>query len=129
MRTQLCHLVPASRGFNPLQLEGLGNRLTGDGQLQGQAPRVQGGLAAWRAQRRRAGVHVVRMREEGGDGRGDERGMQKRLQGARPLGVERIQAVDRRIQPDAAFHFPAYAVEVATCRGPIRGGRVVRKNP
>ena len=49
MRKQLRNLVPALRGLCPLQLEGLRNGLTGDGELQGQAPGVQGGLRAGRA--------------------------------------------------------------------------------
>src|SRR6267142_2998315 len=113
-REQLCNLVPALRGLGPLELEGLGDGLTGDGELQRQAPGVQGGLCAWRARLLRAGFRVVGMREEGGDGRGDERGMQEGLQGARPLGVDGIQAVDRLVQPDAEFHLPAHADRKST---------------
>jgi hypothetical protein len=73
----------------------------------------------------RPGLHSVCMREESGDGRGDERGMQEGLQGARPLGVDRIQAVARLIQPDAEFYFAPYPVEVgdlprANPRGQVR---------
>ena len=125
MREQLRNLVPALYGLGPLQLEGLGDGLTGDGELQGQAPGVQGGLRAWRARLLRPGVHIMGMGEEGGDGRGDERGMQEGLQGARPLGVNRIQAIDRLIQPDAEFHLPAHPIEVgdlprADPRGQVR---------
>ena len=93
MREQRCDLVPAPRGLGPLQVEGLGDRLTGHGQLQGQAPGMQGRLRPWRPGLRRTGLQIVGMGEEGGDGRGDERGMQERLQGAGPLGVDRVQAV------------------------------------
>ena len=75
MREQRCDLVPALRGLGPLQIKGLGNGLTGDGKLQGQAPGVQGSRRAWRSSLQRPGVHMVSMGEEGGDGRGDERSM------------------------------------------------------
>src|SRR2546430_17539332 len=74
MREQLRDLLPALRGLGPLQLEGLSDRLTGDGQLQRQTPRVQRGLRAGRPRLLRAGLHIVGMREEGGDGRGHEIG-------------------------------------------------------
>jgi hypothetical protein len=54
----------------------------------------------------------MRVSQEGGDNRGDERGMQERLQGAGPLGVNLVQAVHRLIQSNAQFDFPAHAVEV-----------------
>ena len=126
MREQLCNLVPALYGLGPLQLEGLGDGLTGHGELQGQAPGVEGGLRAGRSSLLGPGLHMVGMREEGGDGRGDERGMQERLQGARPFGVDRVQAVHRLVQPDAEFHFPAYPVEVGDLPW-ANAGREVRQ--
>src|SRR3990172_2596241 len=103
MREQCGDLVPALRGLSPRQLEGLRNRLAGDSPLQGQAPGVQGSLGAGGPYRLRAGLPIVNMREQGGDGRGDEGSMQERLQGAWLLGIDRVEAVDRRIQPDAEF--------------------------
>ena len=97
MREQRRDLVPALRRLGPRQLEGLGDRLTGNRELQGEAPRVQRGLGAWCARLLRAGLQVVGMREQGGDGRGDERGMQEGLQGAWLLGIDRVQPVDRLI--------------------------------
>ena len=46
---------------------------------------------------RRMGLEVVRVRQDGGDGRGHEGGMQERLQGAWPLGVDRVEAVHRPV--------------------------------
>ena len=128
MREQLCDLVPAPLGFGPLQLEGVGDGLTGDGQLQGQAPGVERRLRPGRAGLLRSGLQVVRMREEGGDGRG----RQERLQGAWPLGIDRVQPVHRLVQPDAEFHLPAHAVEVgdlprADPRGQIREEETVAR--
>jgi len=88
-------------GFGSLQLEGMGHGLTGNRERQGQASGVEWGLGPGRSGLLRAGLHIVRMDEQGGNGRGDERGMQEGLQGARPLGVDRVQAVDRFVQPDA----------------------------
>ena len=68
VREPLRDLVPAPLGFGPPQLEGLGDRLPRDGQLQGSAPGVQGGLRAWCTSLLRAGLHIVGMREERGDG-------------------------------------------------------------
>src|SRR6267142_5274161 len=91
MREQRCDLVPAPRGLVPLQVEGLGNRLARDGQLQGQAPGMQGGLRTWGSVLLRPRVQVMRMGEESGQNRGDERGMQERFQGEGTLGVERVE--------------------------------------
>ena len=112
MREQRRDLVPALRGLGPLQLEGLGDGLTGDGELQGQAPGMQGGLRAWRSRLLWPGVDMVGMREQGSKGGGDERGMPERLQGTRPFGVDRVQPVHRLVQPHAQFDLPAHAVEV-----------------
>ena len=106
-------LVPAPLRLNSLQVDSLGDGLTRHGQLQGQAPGVQGGLAAGRPSLPRAGLHMVGMREEGGDRRGDEGGMQEGLQGAGSFGVDRIQAIHRLVQPDTAFPLPAHPVEVS----------------
>ena len=39
--------------------------------------------------------------------------MQEGLQGARLLGVDRVEAVHRLVQPEAEFHLPAHPVEVS----------------
>jgi hypothetical protein len=112
MREQRRDLLPAWRGLGPLQLEGRSDRLTGDGQWQRQTPRVQRGLRAGRPRLLRAGVHMVGMGAEGGDGRGHARGMHEGLQGAWWFGIDRVQSVHRRIQPEAQFDLPAHAVKV-----------------
>jgi hypothetical protein len=38
--------------------------------------------------------------EADGENGGDERGMQEGLEGTRPLGVDLVQTVDRRVQSD-----------------------------
>jgi hypothetical protein len=50
------------------------------------------------------GLHMMWVRENSYH----ERGMQEWLQKAQPLGVDHIQAVHRRVQPDTEFHFPAH---------------------
>ena len=87
-------LFQRSVGLGPLELEGLGDGMTGNCELQGEAPRMQGGLCAWCVRLLRAGLQVVGMSEQGGDGRGDERGIQEGLQGTRLLGIDRVQPVD-----------------------------------
>ena len=129
MHEQHRNLVPTFRGRGPLQLKGLGDGLAGNRELQGEAPRMQGGRWAWCVRLLWASLHGVDMREQGGDGRGDERGIQEGLQGARLLGIDRVQPVDRLIQPDAELHLPADAVEVGDLPRPDRGGRFVRKKP
>src|SRR5262252_746726 len=124
MREQLCNLIPALRGLSPRQLEGLRNRLAGDRQLQGQAPGVQGSLRAWCSHLLRPGLHIVRMGQEGGDSRGNERGMQEGLHGTRPLGVDRVQTVDRLIQPDAELDLPAHPVEISDLPRADPGGQI-----
>jgi hypothetical protein len=47
-------------GFGPRQLESLRNRLTGDGQLQGQTPRVQRSFHPWHSRPRWVSVHIAR---------------------------------------------------------------------
>jgi len=69
---------------------------------------------------------MVGMREEGGEGRGDARGMQARLQGARPFGVARVPAVHRLGQPEAEVHLPAHPVEVGNLPR-AKAGREVRQ--
>ena len=86
-------LVPALRGLGPPEVEGLGDGLTRYRQLQRQTSRVKRRFRAWRTGLRRTSLEIVRVREEGGDGRGDERGMQERLQGTGPLGIHLVQAV------------------------------------
>jgi hypothetical protein len=68
---QLCNLVPAPLRWGSLQVEGRCNRLTGHGQLQGQAPRVQRRLRPRCPRLRRAGLLMVGMGEESGNNRGD----------------------------------------------------------
>jgi hypothetical protein len=48
-----------------------------------------------------AGLHMEGVCQEGSNGRGDQRNMQERLQGARPLSVDLVQMVHRRVQLDA----------------------------
>ena len=97
MREECRDLVPALHGLGSLQVEGLGDGLTRHRELQGEAPGVQRCLRAWRTALRWTSLSIVRMREESGDGRGDERGMQERLQGAGPLGINLIQPVHRLV--------------------------------
>ena len=62
--------------------------------------------------------------QEGSNGRGDQRNMQERLQGARPLSVDLVQMVHRRVQLDAGFHFPADAVQVDHLPRPDLGRKI-----
>ena len=80
VREECGDLVPALRGLGPLEVEGLGDGLTRHGQLQRQTSGVKRCFRAWRPGLRRTSLQIVRVREEGGDGRGDERSMQERLQ-------------------------------------------------
>ena len=128
MREQRRDLLPALRGLGPRQLEGLSDRLTGDGQLQRQTPRVQRGLRAGRPRLLRAGLHMVGMREEGGDGRGHERGLQEGLQGARLFGIDRVPAVPRLIQPEAQVDLPAHAVKVGPLPWADPGRQIRQEN-
>jgi hypothetical protein len=91
----------------------VGDGLTRHGQRQGQTPGVQRRLRPWRPDLRRTRLQVVRVRQEGGDLRGDERGVQKRFQGAGPRGVYRVQAMHGLVSPDAALDLPAHPVEVS----------------
>ena len=75
-------LVPALYGLGALQVEGVGDGLTRNRELQREAPGVQRCLHAWRIGLRWTRLEIVLVREERGDGRGDERGMQERLQGS-----------------------------------------------
>jgi hypothetical protein len=58
MREPCRNLIPPVRRLCPLQLKGLGDRLTGNRELQGEAPGVQRGLGAWGTRLLRAGLHV-----------------------------------------------------------------------
>jgi len=113
MREQLRDLLPPLPGLDPFELEGVGDRLTGHSPLQGQASGMQGGLYAWRADLLRPDLQIMSKGEERSKNRGDERGMQERLQGAGPLGVNLVGAVHRLVQPDAECDLPAHAVEVS----------------
>ena len=129
MREQGRNLMPPVRRLCPLQLKGLGNRLTGNRELQGEAPGVQRGLGAWGARLLRTGVHVVGMREQGGEGRGDERGMPEGLQRPWLLGVDGVQSVDRLIQPEAEFPLPPHPVEVGDLPRPHPWGPMGEEKP
>src|SRR6267142_6675611 len=85
---------------------------------------MQGGLRAGCARLLRARVHVVRLREQGADGRRDEGGMQEGLQRAWPFSVDRVPAVDGLIQPDAECHLPAHAVQVSDLPRPDPWGEI-----
>ena len=93
MGEQLRDLLPPAPGHDSLQMAGLGNGLTGHGQLQGEEPGVERRFRPGRSGLRRTGLEVMRVRQECSDGRGHERGMQERLQRARPLGVDLVQAI------------------------------------
>lgn len=106
------NLIPVPLGRAPLQVEGLSNGLTRHGQLQGQAPGIERCCHPWRTRLLGTSLQIVRVSEDGGDRRGHERGMQERLQGAGPFGVNRVEAVLQLVQLDAAFDLPAHPVEV-----------------
>jgi hypothetical protein len=97
MYEQLGALVPSPLSCRSLQFEGLGDELTGHRHLQGQEPRVQGCRRQGRSGRLRTWVKIVPVRADGGDGRGQERGMEEGLEGTRPLGVDLVQAMDRLV--------------------------------
>jgi hypothetical protein len=88
MGEQVCNLLPAAFRCISLEIEGLGNRLAGDRHLQGEAPRVSGGLRPGRILLRRAGSHIISVGEEGGDNGGNDRGMQKRFHHTGALGID-----------------------------------------
>jgi hypothetical protein len=67
---------------------------------------------------------MVRGREESGDGRGDERSMQERLQGVGPRGIRLVEAVHGLVQADAQFDLPAHAVEVSDLPGAGAGQQI-----
>jgi hypothetical protein len=106
MHEQRCDFLPAPPRLGSLEVEGLRNRLTGHGQLQGQAPGMQWRLRPRLPLLRWAGLPSVGLGEEGGNHRGDERGMQERFHRAGAFGIDLVQAVDRRSQFDAQFHLP-----------------------
>ena len=97
MGEQRRNLVPLPLGRCSPEIEGLGKGLAGHGQLQGEEPGGERRLRPGRSGLRRMGLEVVRVRQDGGDGRGHEGGMQERLQGAWPLGVDRVEAVHRLV--------------------------------
>ena len=112
MGEQRRDLLPPALGRDSLQIARLGNGLTGHGQLQGEEPGVERCLCPGYSGLGRTGLEVMRVRQEGSEGRGHERGMQERLQGTRLLGVDLVEAVHRLVQPDAEFDLPAHPVEV-----------------
>ena len=118
-------LVPALRGLGPLEVEGWGDGLTRYRPLPRQTSRVQRRFRAWRTGLRRTSLKMVRVRAEGGEARGDARGLQERLQGTGPLGIPRVEAVYGRVHSAAECHLPAPAGEVsdlprAEPRGQVR---------
>jgi hypothetical protein len=113
VREDRCKRIPALLGLDPLQVEGLGHRLTGHRQLQGHAPWVERCFHPWRAGRLGTSLQIGRVGEDGRHRRGHERGMQARLQGAGPLGVNHVEAVHRRVQLHAEFDLPAHPIEVS----------------
>ena len=127
MGEQCCNLLPAPLCRYPLQLAGLGHRLTGHSQLQGQAPGVQRCLRPRRPLLRRAGLQIVDMGQQGRDHGGDERGMQERLHRAGALGVDLVQAMYRFVQLDAQFHLPADPVEIGHLPGTEAGWEIGEK--
>ena len=66
----------------------------------------------------------MRVRQESRDGRGHEGGIQERLQGTGRLGVDLVEAVHRRVQPEADLDLPPYAVEVGDLQRAEPGGQV-----
>jgi hypothetical protein len=64
------------------------------------------------------------VRQEGSDGRGHQGSIQESLEGTRLLGVDLVEAIHRRVQPDAEFDLPAHAVEVADLQRAEPGGQV-----
>jgi len=67
---------------------------------------------------------MVGMGEEGGHHRGDARGMQERLHRAGTLGLDLVQAMDRRILCDAPFDLAAHPVEVGDWPWPTPRGQI-----
>jgi hypothetical protein len=113
MHEQCCDLLPAPLCGSTLQVQGLRNRLTGDGQLQSEAPGVQGRLGPWRTLLRRAEPCIVGVGEESSDNGGDERGMQEGLHRTGALSVDLVQAMDGLVQLDTQFNFPPHPVQIS----------------
>ena len=124
MGEPFCDLRPPARGHGSLQLARLGNGLRGRGQLPGEAPRVERRLCPRHAGRHRTRLEVMRVRQEGSSGRGHQGGIQESLEGTRLLGVDLVEAIHRRVQPDAAFDLPAPAGEVGDLPRAEPGGQV-----
>ena len=103
----VCALLPAVLGLEPRHIEGLGDRLARDRQLQRQTPGMQRCLGAGSALLPWVRLLIMRVGPEGGAKRRDERGMPERLHGAGPLGIDVVQAVPRWVQPDAPLDLPA----------------------
>src|SRR5262245_28342847 len=117
-------LLPPALGRDSLQLARLSNGLTGDAQLQGEQPGMERCLCSGCSRLGRTRLEVRRMRQESSQGRGDERGMQECLQRTRLLGVDRVEAVHRLVQPDAEFDLPAHPVEVSDLKRAESWGQV-----
>jgi hypothetical protein len=110
MGEHLCDLLPAVLRLGLLHVKGLGDRLARDRQLQRQTPGMQRCFGPGSACLSRVRLPIMRVGQEGGDNRRDERGMQERLHGAGLLGIDLVQAVHRFVQPDAHFDLPAWSV-------------------
>jgi hypothetical protein len=126
MGQQVGDLLPAALGGSPLELEGLGNRLTGHGQLHGQPPGMYRGLSPEHPRLRGPRLPIVSVGQESSHNGGDERGMQERLHGTRPLGVDLVEAVDGLVQLDAEFHLPSDPIKVGHLPG-AEAGREIRQ--
>jgi hypothetical protein len=85
---------------------------------------MQGRLRAGRARLLWASWYMMGMREERSDGRGDEGSMQEGFQPAGLFGVDGVEAVHRRVEPDAEFHLPAHAGEVGHLPWPDPWGEI-----
>lgn len=121
-------LVPRLPHIVSLQREGVDNGLTRDRELQGWASVVKWGRGPCLSGLLRAGLHTVWMGRQGDNGRSDERGIQERVQGARPLGVDHVQIVDRFVQPDDPFHGPAHPIEVRNLLWSDSEGQIRQKD-
>lgn len=106
-------LVPAPLRRRPFPVEGLGHGLTGHGERPREASGVQWCLQAGLPRLRRAGLPMVGGGQEGGNHRGEARGVQECRHRAGSRGIHLVQAMDRLIQCDPAFDLPADPIEVS----------------
>src|SRR5215475_15626234 len=113
-------LLPPALGHDCVPRARLGTGLTGHGPRQGEAPGVARRCCPGRAGRGRTRLEVLRVRQQGRPRRGQERGLQARLQGTRRRGGDGVEAGPRRVQPEAAVALPAH---------PVAGGDLPRAEP